>query len=218
MKTKMLLERLKGTQTIESIMAIMHANRQKAIYYIFRLRKKGYVKTKRQGNKRVYYISFENKLGGTSYLEIINKSAPMKIRESSEAGYASYRIYGKEPSPEETLIYAIKTKSLRTILASLALFKKIHDWARLYNLAKQEGLERQAGALYDLARRIIRTRKMTKRFLSHSLPKKQDKYMHIIGKLSSKDFKDIEKKWRVYLPFNMADLEDYKSNKQYDKH
>lgn len=204
MKTKALLEKLKGIQTIESIMAILHASRQKAIYYIYRLRKKGYVKTKRQGNKRVYYISFDNKLGGTSYHEIISKHSPVKISSST------YKIHGKEPSLEEVLVYAIKTKSLRTILSSLALFKKIHNWTKLYNLSKQDKIERQVGALYDLARRIMRTRKITKRFLSHSLPKKQDKYVYIIENLSSNDFKDIEKKWKVYLPFNIADLEDYK--------
>jgi len=213
MKTKMLYEKLKGTQTTESVMALLDVKRQKAIYYIYRLRKKGYVRTKRQGNKRVYYVSFENKLGGTSYLEIINKNSPLKI-----SGASLYKIYGKEPSYEETLIYAIKTRSLRTILASLALFREIHDWSKLYNLAKKEGLQREVGALYDLVRKITRTRKMTKRFLHHSLPKKQDKYTYIIGKLSSKDFKYIEKKWKVYLPFNMADLEDYKSDKQHDKY
>ena len=110
----------------------------------------------------------------------------------------------------ETLVYAIKTKSLRVILASLALFKKIHDWNELYTLSKKNHVERQAGVLYDLARTIIRTRKMAKRFLNKSIPRKYDKYVYIIENLSSKDFKEIENKWKVYLPFNKDDLEDYK--------
>ncbi len=206
MKTKMLLEKMKGTQTIESVMALLNVGRQKAIYYIYRLRKERYVKTKRQGNKRVYYISFENKLGGTTYMEIINKSAPMKVSEES-GGY--YMVHGKEPSPEEALIYAIKTKSLRTILASLSLFKKIHNWEKLYNCAKKEDMQRKVGALYDLARSVMKTRKIKKRFLNHSLPGNKEKYVYMIDNLSSDDFKWIEKKWRVYLPFNKADLEDY---------
>ena len=185
-------------------MSLLSISREKAIYYVYRLRKKGYLKTKRQGNKRVYYISFENKLGGTSYYDIINKHSPIKI-----SGAEIYKIYGKEPSLEETLVYAVKTKSLRTILASLSLFRKIHNWAKLYNLSKKNHIERQVGALYDLTRRIMRTRKMTKRFLNHSLPKKKDKYVYIINNLSSDDFKEVEKKWKVYLPFNNADLEDY---------
>ena len=92
-----------------------------AIYYLYVLRKDGYVKTRRQSNnRRVYNISLDNKLGGKSYYDIINRYSPIKISTP-----VIHKIYGKEPSLEETLIYAIKTKSLRTILASLALFKKL---------------------------------------------------------------------------------------------
>ncbi|MBI3033766.1 hypothetical protein HYY72_01265, partial [Candidatus Woesearchaeota archaeon] len=112
-------------------MALLNVNRQKAIYTVYRLRKEGYVKSKRlkEGN-RAYYISFENKLKGTSYYDLINSISPVKISEP-----AIYRIYGKEISYEEALIFAIKTGSLRTILASLALFRRINDWTKLYHLA-----------------------------------------------------------------------------------
>src|SRR3989344_6146889 len=120
MKKRELLEKLAGLQTIESAMDILKADKRMAIYYICRLRKEGYVKTKRQSNnRRVYNISLDNKLRGKSYYDIINLYSPIKISSP-----VIYKIYGKEPSLEETLIYAIKTKSLRTILASLALFKK----------------------------------------------------------------------------------------------
>ena len=32
----------------------------------------------------------------------------------------------------------------------------------------------------------------------------------MIEHFSSDDFKDIEKKWKIYIPLNIADLEDYK--------
>ncbi|MBI2629112.1 hypothetical protein HYW74_03445 [Candidatus Pacearchaeota archaeon] len=51
---------------------------------------------------------------------------------------------------------------------------------------------------------------MPKRFKNLAMPKKGDKYKYIIGKFDSRDFKDIEKKWRVYIPLNWADLEEYK--------
>lgn len=202
---KTLVRRLNGTQTIESTMAILSVNRIRAIKYISRLRKQGYVKTKRlSNNKRVYSISFENRLGGSSYYDILNESSPIKIRASEV-----YNIYGKTPSIEETLVFAVKTKSLRTILASLALFKKIKCWPELYRLSKASNIERQIGALYDLSRKIMKTRKMTKRFINFSLPKRNAPYEHIIRGLSSNNFKDIERRWRVYLPFNKSDLEDY---------
>lgn len=206
MKTKELLKKLEGVHTITSITDLLNVSKQKAAYYIYRLRKAGYVKTKKlRDNRRVYNISFENRLGGSSYYDILNKNSPVKI-----ATPKVYRIYGKEPTLEETLIYAIKTRSLRTILASIALFKKIENWKELYHLAKKNHIERQIGVLYDLARRFMRTRKMTNRFRNNSLPKEDYPFVYMIEGLKSKDFINIEKTWKVYLPFNIADLEDYK--------
>jgi DNA-binding MarR family transcriptional regulator len=206
MKTRELLKKLEGIQTIGSVMDILQVDKKTAVYYVYRLRKQGYVKTKKQSNNlRVYNISFENKLGGKSYYEIINQFSPIKI-----ATPITYKIYGKEPSLEETLIYAIKTKSLRTILAALSLFKKIQNWVELYNLAKENHIERQVGALYDLARKIMKVRKMSKKYMNNSMPKEEYKFEYVIPQLKSTDFKEIENKWKIYIPFNIKDLEEYK--------
>lgn len=205
MEKSELLQKLAGIQTIESVMDILKIDKKMAVYYIHRLRKEGYVKTKKQSNnRRVYNISIDNKLGGKSYYDIINQYSPIKISSP-----IIYKIYGKEPSLEETLIYAIKTKSLRTILASLALFKKISNWADLYNLAKENHIEKQVGALYDLARQIMKVRRMTNKFRSSALPKKEYKFEYIIPELKSRDFIKIERIWRIYLPFNKKDLDEY---------
>jgi len=205
MYTKDLLKKLEGVQTIKSIRSILKVDKEKAIYYIYRLRKKGYVKTKKlSNNTRVYNIAFEHKLEGISYYEIINKHSPIKISTPR-----IYKIYGKKAIIEETLIFAIKTQNLRTIVAALALFKKIEDWTKLYQLAKKNHIERQVGALYDLARTVMRIKKMPKRFRNNALPKKEYTFKYIIKGLKSKDFKEIEARWRIYLPFNKKDLEDY---------
>ena len=206
METEILLKKLEGVQTIDSASNILKTSKDKAVYYVFRLRKEGYVKTKRlSNNKRVYNISFENKLKGTSYFEIINKYSPVKI-----ATPIIYKIYGKNPSLEETLVYAIKTGSLRTILASLALFKKITNWSELYQLAKKNRIERQVGALYDIAKKIMRVRRMPDRFRNNALPNKDYNFEYTIPGLMSKDFKNTEEIWKIYLPFNKNDLSDYK--------
>jgi len=206
MRTKLLLKKIQGTQNIESIMETLGIERSKATYYVYRLRRQGYVKTKRlSNNRRLYNISFENKLGGKSYYEIINKYSPVKITTQE-----IYRVYGKEPSLEETLVYAIKTQRLRIILASLALFKKVENWPELYRLAKANHIERQIGVLYDLSRQIMGTRKMTKRFRNHALPKGDPSFNYVVPGLRSKDFQSIEKIWKIYVPFNKSDLEDYK--------
>jgi len=205
MKTEDLIEKLKGIQTVESVKDSLKVSRNKAVYYIYRLRKQGYVKTKRvSGGKRVYSISFENRMKGTSYYEIINENSPVKITTPS-----IYKIYGKKPTLEETLVFAVKTGSLRTVLAALALFRKISNWSRLYQLAKQNRIERQIGALYDLARKIMKTRRMTEKFRSSALPKKNYSFVYFIPGLKSRDFEEIENTWKIYLPFNKKDLRDY---------
>ncbi len=206
MKKREILQKLSGIQTIESVMDILNVDKKKAIYCLYRLRKQGYVKTKRlSNNKRVYNISQENKLGGTSYYEIINQYSPVKIATTT-----IYKIYGREISLEETLVYAIKTKSFRVILAALALFKKIYNWKELHKLAKENHIERQVGALYDLARKLMRVRKMSKTFRNSSLPKETYKFGYVVPELKSKDFNEIEETWKIYLPFNKKDMEVYK--------
>lgn len=133
MKTQDIINRINGIQTIESIKSALKINNTRAIYLIYRLRKKGYVTTKQGPNHtRIYNISIENALGGASYIDIINKYSPIKL-SSSEV----YKIYGREISIEETIIFALKTRKLRYVLASLALFKKIKNWNELYRLAKK---------------------------------------------------------------------------------
>lgn len=199
------LKKLEGVQTIDSIMSILNANRTRAIYLVHRLRKEGYVKTlMTTDRRRVYYISFENKLGGASYYEIINRNSPVKLVEPE-----THRTYGREVSLEETLVFALNSGKLRLVLASLALFGKIDDWPLLYRLAKANGIQRKVGALYDLSRKLMRTKRMDGRTKRRMMPRKEDRYQYIIEGFGSSDYKAIEDKWKVYIPFNRADLEDY---------
>ena len=65
MNIKHLLQKLEGIQTINSIMSLLDVDKEKAAYYVYRLRKAGYVKTKKiNDNTRIYHISFQNKGGG----------------------------------------------------------------------------------------------------------------------------------------------------------
>lgn len=207
MNFNVLLHKLEGIQTIDSIMNLLGVSRSSAYVYVSLLRKEGFVKTKYMSNKkRVYYISKKNRLGGTSYVEIINKYSPVKLAESE-----TYKIYGRDVSFEETLIFAIKTKKIRFILASLVLFQHITDWRLLGDLARKNSVERFVGALYDMSRKIMKTRKMEGKFRNSILPSSKDTYTSVIEGLQSKDFKLVEDYWHVHLPFNKLDLEVYAS-------
>ena len=207
MKVNELIEKVNGIQTIESIKNTLNVNRTRAIYLIYRLRKKGYVITKQDSNNsRIYFISKQNKLGGTSYIDVINENSPIKL-SSSEV----YKIYGRRVSIEETIIYALKTHRFRYILASLGLYKKVKNWSELYRLAKKNDLIKEVGALYDLTRIIIpRIKKMSKTFEYYALLKDENEYRYIIPNLKSKDFSSIGEKWKVFIPFSIEDLTGYR--------
>ncbi len=211
MDIQRLLPKIEGIQTIKTIMELLDINRSKAIYYVHKLRKEGYVKTKATSDKsRIYYIYRKNKLGGKSYYDIINRYSPIKLAESS-----FYKIYGREPSLEETLVYAIKTKKVRVITASLSLFKHIKNWPLLGELARKNHLERSVGALYDLSRKVMKTRKMSEQLRKSILPERKSEIVYMIEGFKSKDFNAIEETWRIRIPLNKADFEDFIKN---DKH
>ena len=50
---------------------------------------------------------------------------------------------------------------------------------------------------------------MPKRFLNLAKKRKTNQFRYIVQGISSDDFKDVEKKWIVYIPLNRADLEEY---------
>jgi len=205
MDSQLLLKKIEGIQTIKTIMEILGVDKKKAIYYIHRLRKGGYVRTKAASDKsRIYYIFRKNRLGGISYYEIINKYSPIILAESS-----FYKIYGRVPSLEETLIFAIKTKKIRVIIAALSLFKHIKNWTLLGKLTRKNKVERSVGALYDLSRRVMKTKKMSRQLRNSILPK-NSRYAYMIDGFKSKDYQDLEETWKIRIPLNKRDLDEYR--------
>ena len=201
--------KLEGLQTLDSIINKLNISRRTAINYVSLLRKKGFLKNYAGGRKkRIYLIKSIKKkeIGYPDIYEIINKYSRIGLITRT-----NYRRHDKKLIIEEVIIEAIKTKEYRTILASLDLFRKIKDWSFLGKLAVNEGIGRKVGALYDVARTILKTKRIdlrTKKALLRS--KIKDKYIipNLRGKL--KNFSDIEEEWRVYIPFNKADLDRYK--------
>ncbi len=200
-------KRLEGLQTVGSIAKNLGIDRRTAINYVWKLRGEGFVETIYGKRKiRMYKISplKPNRLGYPGLYEYLNQNSKIKI-------YPPYveRIYDHKPTADEMIVKAIKTADLRTILSSLALFNKVRSWKMLSQIAKKELIGRKIGALYDAAKSIIRVRRMDERTRKALLNSKiQDK--HIVKYARTKDLNHIEMEWKVYLPFNKADLEAYK--------
>ena len=143
------------------------------------------------------------KSGNPGLYEFLNHHSKIKI-------YAPYmeRVHYHMLTPEEAIARAVKTENLRVILSSISLFNKVKNWPSLNKIAKKENIGKKVGALYDVARKIIRVRRMDKKTRKSLLKSKIDSKF-IVKNAKTKDFEDIEKIWKVYIPFNKEDLDVY---------
>ena len=197
---------LEGLQTVNSIAKQLNVDRRTSINYAWALRKKGFLENVYGGRVKLYRINpLIKRKTGYSFYELLNKYSKVKLAVRED-----YIIHSeKEPSVEEILVRAVKNDNFRVVLASLGLFNKIRSWSRLYKFAKNYNVRRKIGALYDVAREIIRVRRMDDKTRKWLLNAKNEE-IYIIPRFKSKSFQDIEKKWNIFIPFNKADLEVYK--------
>jgi hypothetical protein len=219
-----ILRKLEGLQTLQGATEKLEITRQGTLNLLSRLKKEGYVTTSGGGRKiRLYKITMRKQLArDPGMFDIINKYSPnFQVNE-----WFDHQVHGKY-GPEEALIDAIKTKSFRLILASLRLFGHIKDWRRLHRLAKENDLVQEVGALYDVARLNLRTRKIPALPLEYS-PRQRNlllrdspanaadkksvslKWRQLTQLKERNNFPEIEKRWKVYIPFNEKDLEEIK--------
>ena len=200
-----LAKKLEGFQTIFSMTRALNISSRTAINYISKLKKSGYVQETSYGHNklRMYYIKpyIKLKLGCPGIYDIINQYSKVKIVPRYNS------VSHDKISIEEALVRAVKSENFRTILASLGLFNHV-NWSKLYKIAKTNNIARNLGALYDVAKKIIKLKKIDNRTRNALIKSKGKKF--IIKNFKSKDFKDIEKYWKVFIPFNKQDLLIYK--------
>lgn len=207
MMLKDLAKKLEGLQTVSSISKILQIDKRTSINYASKLRKAGYLTTEYRKRKiRIYTIGpLKREKKGYSLYDLLNENTKIKIASKED-----YIIHSeKKPSVEEVLVRCIATRDFRIVLASLGLFNKIKNWSKLKFYADTYKSGRKIGALYDVAKTIIKIKRMDQR-TRKSLLNSKDKERYIISRIKSKDFSSIEKLWKIYIPFNKADLEAYK--------
>jgi len=203
---KEIAKKNEGFHTVESFSKSMGIKRETAINYLYFMRKKGFVETKRgKKGKRLYEIMplKLKKIGHPGLYETINRYSSLKLTMPIEER-SDHKI-----TPEEAVVRAILTRDFRVVLASLELFKKTKDWWLLYNFSKKCGVERFVGALYSLSRKLFKVRSIDKRVLG-LLKKSRIRERYIIPRARSSDFKEIEKEWKVYIPFSKSDVQRLK--------
>ena len=207
MKPIELAKKLEGINTLEMIMKKLNIRKSTAIKMISILRKEGFVETSGGGKKPRLYTISPIRIAGKEHLglyDIINKYSKIKLFKPFE-----HKVMDRKLSIEEAIPMAIKEGNFRLVLASLGLFNFVKNWPKLCFYSKKYNVARRLGALYDVTRKIMKTRKMDNR-TRKALLKGKDKSKFIIKPHKAKDFKNIGKKWKVYIPFNKADLMRYK--------
>ncbi len=220
------LRKLEGLQTLETATEKLGISRQATLNLISRLKKEGYITTSGGGRRiRLYKITMRKQLKrDPGMFDIINKYSPnFQVME-----WYDHQVHGRY-TVEDALIDAIKTKSFRMILTSLRLFGHIKDWRKLHKLAKENDLVQEVGALYDVARQNLRTRKIPalpikysprqeklllrdssgeKTRVRRTAPSRQ--WRQLTQLKERNNFPEIERRWKVYIPFNQKDLEEIK--------
>ncbi|MBI2658656.1 hypothetical protein HYX05_00955 [Candidatus Woesearchaeota archaeon] len=207
MKSIELAKKLEGLNTLGMVRKNLGVKKSTAIKILSLLRKEGFVETSGGGKKpRLYKIS-PIRVAGKEHLglyDIINKYSKVKLFEPFK-----HKVMDRKLTIEEAIPMAIKQREFRLTLASLGLFNFVKDWSKLHYFAKKYDVMKEVGALYDVARSYMKTRKMDER-TRKSLLKTKTRKRFIIKHARSKDFTDIGKRWNVYVPFNKADLTRYK--------
>jgi hypothetical protein len=207
MESIQLAKMLEGINTLEMASKKLKVKKSTAIKIISKLRKEGFVETSGGGKQpRLYKISPIRTAGKEriGLYDVINKHSKVKIAEPFE-----HKVVDRNFGIERVLPLAVKIGEFRLVLASLGLFNLIKDWHNLCYYSKKYDVMRKIGALYDVARTCIRTRRMDER-TRKALLNGKDKKKFIVKPLKSEDFKEIENKWKVYVPFNKSDLMRYK--------
>jgi len=207
MKSIEIAKKLEGINTLEMVSKKLNVRKSTAIKLLSILRKEGFVETSGGGKQpRLYKIS-PIRIAGKEHLgiyDIINKYSKVKLFKPFE-----HKVIDRDLTVEEAIPMAVQTGNFRLILAALGLFNHVKNWPKLSYYSKKYNVARKTGALYEVARTIMKTARMDNR-TRKSLLKGNDKSKFIVKPHKPGYFKDIEKTWRVFVPFHKSDLMRYK--------
>ncbi|MBI1935498.1 hypothetical protein HYS31_03580 [Candidatus Woesearchaeota archaeon] len=207
MESIKIAKKLEGLNTLKIVQQKLSVRKSTAIKMLSILRKDGFVETAGGGKKpRLYKIS-PVRIAGKEHLgiyDIINKYSKIKLWEPYY-----HKVMDRKLEVEEALPMAVADGNFRLALASLGLFNFIKSWSKLAYYSKKYNVARKVGALYDVAKTIMRVKRMDKR-TRNALMKSKIKSKHIVKYARTKDFNSLEKIWNVHIPFNKSDLTRYK--------
>ena len=148
-----------GKYTVETFAHKQNLSRQSAINALSRLKKQGYVEVSGGGRqKRIYTLSIVPKRPTNGFYDIVNRYSPEKLVPGFQ-----HRVIGRY-TVEHAIIDGIRIGDVRTLEATMHLFRHVKDWKRLMEMAKKHGCVNEVHALYNKAKGSIRVRRMPQRY------------------------------------------------------
>lgn len=148
-----------GKYTVETFARKRGLTKQSALNLLSKLKKQGYASTSGGGHqKRIYTISSIPKKHTNGFYDIVNRYSPDKLVPQFE-----HRVSGRY-TVEHAIIDGIIIGDIRTLNATMHLFRHIKSWKRLFDLAKKRGLVKETHELYIKARKITKTKAMPERY------------------------------------------------------
>lgn len=195
-----------GTHSAESAAKTLQVSKSYALVILSRLKKQGYIKA--SGSPRRYTITTtKQRKRHPGVYDVLNKYNPIHVQVQSSTDHQVHTEY----TVEDAIVEAHKRQSIRLLRATLRAYNGVTDWKKLYDLAKKQNVWPQVAAMYDLARKYVRVRKMPQRY-QNTAKKRQTTQIKERTKVTKWSgghaFPEIESKWGVTLPFNENDLTD----------
>ena len=195
------LRTIEGLHTEETLMKALAIKRQSVKNLLTKLKKEHHMTVWAKGKKRIYKITIaKQRPRSLGMFDILNKYNPNFQLQP----WYDHQVHG-EYTVEDAIVDAVKTKSFRVLLSTLKLYNHVTNWVTLYHLAKKNNCWNQVGALYDVARLHERVRHIPKRYRPNTSEKKHFLLQRNYP-TSNKQYKPIEKKWNVPIPFLEGDI------------
>ena len=148
-----------GKYTVETFAKEQKIQRQSALNLLSKLKRQHLVQVSGGGKqKRIYTITKTQQTPENGFYTIVNKYSPEKlVPQFKHHVIGTYTI-------EHAIIDGLKIGDVRTLDATMHLFRHVTNWKRLFDLAKKHNITQQLDALYAKARVTTKCKTMPLRY------------------------------------------------------
>lgn len=148
-----------GKYTVETFAKEQGLTRQSALNLLSKLKRQGFVTVSGGGRqKRVYTLTRTRQQETNGFYDVVNKYSPDKLVPKFK-----HVVIGRY-TLEHALIDGIRIGDVRTLHATMHLFRHVTSWKRLFDLAKKHHVVERVHQLYAEARQTTKCKTMPKRY------------------------------------------------------